>query len=242
MHRFFIRPEDVRAQRAPLNREEAAHALRVLRLKNLAEVQAIDGAGGAWRAILHVEDECWLELLSPLESAEAPARVTLYMGIPKGDKLELIAQKLTELGASRLVPVRMSRCVARIDSSDADKKLARLRRISQEAQKQCGRALEMEIAPPMSFSSALKDISERELALFMWEAAEGTRAKDVCAITPLANDIAYIIGPEGGIAPEEARAIIDSGCVPVTMGRRVLRAETAAIAGCAIIMSLWGDL
>lgn len=243
MHRFLI-DNALPGTRAVLSREETNHALRVLRLRDGEEVQALDGNGGAWRALLRVsqEGQASLELVEKLNDTESPARVTLYMGIPKGEKLELIAQKLTELGAARLVPVRMERCVAKIDDKDAEKKLVRLRRIVQEAQKQCGRTREMEILPPMSFSQALRDVSTHEVRLMLWEEARGYRLSDACAEARCARDIAFIVGPEGGISRREAEELIRVGAAQVTLGPRILRAETAAVAGCAVIMSLWGDL
>ena len=244
MHRFKIEASSVVNDCAPLSREEAAHALRVLRLKDGDEVQALDGNGSAWRAILHVENgqDASLKLCETLRDTESPAMVTLYMGIPKGEKMELIAQKLTELGAARLVPVRMERCVAKIDDKDAEKKLVRFRRIVQEAQKQCGRTREMEILPPMSFANAMKALKEHELALTLWEEAEGYRLTDAHNEKPDAKDIAFVVGPEGGITADEAGQMAEAGAKHVTMGPRILRAETAAVAGCAVIMSLWGDL
>lgn len=244
MHRFLIRPEEIRDHIAPLSQEEAAHALRVLRLKDGDEVQALDGNGRSWLAALHIsgEEGASLELKEELSDTESPARVTLYMGIPKGEKLEIIAQKLTELGAERIVPVRMERCVAKIDDKDAEKKLTRLRRIIQEAQKQCGRTREMEIMPPMNFSKAVEAVTRHEVKLTLWEEAEGYRLNDARADHPNARDIAFVVGPEGGITKNEAEALRQAGALHVTMGPRILRAETAAVAGCAVIMSLWGDL
>lgn len=243
MHRFMIDGAPA-GTRAALSREEAVHALRVLRLKDGDEAQALDGNGGAWRAILRAPEggEAYLELGEALDDTESPARVTLYMGIPKGEKLELIAQKLTELGASRLVPVRMERCVARIDDKDAEKKLTRLRRIAQEAQKQCGRTREMEILPPVSLASALQALAAHEVKLMLWEEAEGYRLSDAHAEMPKAKDLAFIVGPEGGISRREAEEMTKAGARQVTLGPRILRAETAAVAGCAVILSLWGDL
>ncbi|MBQ1258363.1 MAG: RNA methyltransferase, partial [Clostridia bacterium] len=101
-----------------------------------------------------------------------------YMGIPKGDKFEFLCQKLTELGVRRLVPVRMERSVAKIEEKEKDKKLARFRKIAQEAQKQCGRGMEMEVSDPISVKELEKRVSGHELTLLLWEEAEGYRTKD----------------------------------------------------------------
>jgi len=242
MHRFHIDGTQIVEKRALLSKEEAAHALRVLRLKDGSPIEALDGYD-AWKAVLRVTDDgAYAELLERMSSTEAPVDVALFMGIPKGEKLELIAQKLTELGATRLVPVRMERCVAKIEPKDAEKKLARLRKIASEAMKQCGRTEEMAIDEPVSVAEAAKRISEYELGLMLWEEARGYRLTDAHAETPDARSIAYIVGPEGGISAREAEVFTTAGAKSVTLGPRILRAETAAVAGCAVIMNLWGDL
>lgn len=244
MHRFIVDPNQIQNGRAPLKREEAAHALRVLRMKDGDEAQALDANGGAWHAVLRATDSenAYLELLETARDTESPARVTLYMGIPKGEKLEIIAQKLTELGAAKLVPVRMERCVAKIDAKDAEKKLTRLKRIALEAEKQSGRTREMEIAEPMNFNDAVKALASHEVRLVLWEEANGFRLTDAKNRMPDARDIAFVVGPEGGISRAEAEKLSGAGASLVTMGPRILRTETAAVAGCAVIMSLWGDL
>ena len=243
MHRFHIDVSDQTLSRVPLSREETAHALRVLRMRDGDEAEALNGEGGAWRAILRVEGEnAFVELKEPIENKEAPVRVTLYMGIPKGERLEIIVQKLTELGNAVVVPVRMERCVAKIDDRDAEKKLSRLQRIAQEAQKQCGRTREMEIAAPVDFRQAVQKIASHELALTLWEEADGYRLKDAYRENSGAKDLAFVVGPEGGISENEARETVRAGAKLVTLGPRILRAETAAIAGCSVIMSLWGDI
>lgn len=242
MHRFHIDGTQIMEKRALLSKEEAAHALRVLRLKDGSPIEALDGHD-AWKAVLHVTDDgAYAELLEKMTSTEAPVDVALFMGIPKGEKLELIAQKLTELGATRVVPVRMERCVAKIETKDAEKKLARLRKIASEAMKQCGRAEEMAIDEPVSVAEAAKRISDYELGLMLWEEARGYRLTDAHAETPDARSIAYIVGPEGGISAREAEVFTGAGAKSVTLGPRILRTETAAVAGCAVIMNLWGDL
>ena len=108
--------------------------------------------------------------------------------------------------------------------------------------KQCGRAEEMAIDEPVSVAEAAKRISDYELGLMLWEEARGYRLTDAHAETPDARSIAYIVGPEGGISAREAEVFAGAGAKSVTLGPRILRAETAAVAGCAVIMNLWGDL
>ncbi|MBQ4452832.1 MAG: 16S rRNA (uracil(1498)-N(3))-methyltransferase [Clostridia bacterium] len=243
MHRFRIAPEDAPLGRARLSEEEKQHALKVLRLASGDPVEATDGCGRAWEGVMDIDGEdAFILLGAPKPSTEAPVRLTVYMGIPKGEKLELIAQKLTELGCARLVPVRMERSVAKIAPGEADKKLSRARRISAEAIKQCGRQAEMEIADPIDFGILKEELPLCGRSFFMWEKASGDRLADFFEREPLLNDIGCVIGPEGGISDKEAEALCACGALPVTMGPRILRAETAAIAACAQIMTLWGDM
>ncbi|MBQ1255881.1 MAG: 16S rRNA (uracil(1498)-N(3))-methyltransferase [Clostridia bacterium] len=244
MHRFKISRNEIEDARAPLSQEETVHALRVLRLKDGDEIQVLDGEGGLWSACLRVKsaEEAYCELTEELSSRESDVFVTVYMGIPKGDKLEFLAQKLTELGVKRLVPVRMERSIAKIEEKEKDKKLARLRKIAQEAQKQCGRGLEMEITDPMNFDQAVKDMRENDVTLLLWEEAKETRIRDIYREMPGLKKVASVVGPEGGISQKEADKIISAGAKCITLGPRILRAETAAVTGAGIIMSLWGDI
>lgn len=241
MHRFYL--PDAPALDAgfelALGEEEARHAGRVLRLKAGDEVECFDGRGRAWRCELRFEGaRASVRALAPLPSNECPARITLYQGLPKLDKLDLIVQKATELGAWRIVPVNMARSVARAEGRDAERKRERWQRIAMEAAKQCGRARVPEVAPPMSFKAARADMAARELMLMPYELHSGNGLN---SIAPGARDIGLLIGPEGGIAPEEAEAAQAAGALPVTLGPRILRTETAAIAALAMAMLRFGD-
>ena len=118
----------------------------------------------------------------------------------------------------------------------------RVRRIAAEAIKQCGRQVEMEITDPVDMNALGQLLPAHERAFFMWEKARDERLKDIHQRQAALRDIACVIGPEGGISETEANALCAWGALPVTMGPRILRAETAAIAACAQIMALWGDM
>ena len=246
MHRFIVKRGAGVApgETVELPREEAQHAVKVLRLRAGDEVELLDGAGGAYAAEIARADRdgASLTVREALPCRESPVSLTLYMGLPKAEKLELIAQKLTELGAVRLVPVVMARSVARPDGKDGDKRRERLERIALEATKQCGRGRVPDMAAPVGWKDALRDMAAHELTLIPWEEARGLRLGDVHAEKPDARDITLLIGPEGGIAPEEAHEAEAQGARLVTLGPRILRAETAAIASAAAVMALWGDL
>ena len=242
MHSFYIdAPLD---GVAALPAEEAKHALKVLRLGPGDEVCAMDGAGGRWRGEIAgvAGGAVSVRLLETLPANESPLRLTVYEGLPKADKLDFIAQKLTELGAAALVPVRMERCVVKLDDRDGAKRRERLEKIAREAAKQCGRGIPTRVEAPMDWKRALQAMARHDALLIPWEDARGTRLADVCRALPDARDIGIVIGPEGGMSPGEVDAMRALGGKTVTLGPRILRTETAAVISAALAMQLWGDM
>ena len=245
MHRFFAAGAAEAGQQVALTAEESAHAARVLRLTAGATVEITDSDSGSrfLAQLIDVHPECvTAQLLEAIPANEPPVEIALFMGIPKSDKLDFVVQKATELGAARVIPVSMERSVAKIDRKDAPKKAERLRRIAAEAVKQCGRARAPEILEAMDFVPAMQRFAACEVALMPWEDARGTRLKDVHAAHPEAREIAVWIGPEGGISAAEAERLTEAGAIAVTLGPRILRTETAAVASIACAMQLWGDI
>ncbi len=238
MHSFYIDPPE--GDFAALPAEEAKHAEKVLRLRPGDEVCAMDGAGRRWRA--EMAEQGRVRLLEALPANEAPVRLTVYEGLPKADKLDFIAQKLTELGAARLAPVKMERCVVKLDGRDGEKRRERLQKIAREAAKQCRRGLPMDVSEPMEWKAALAAMSAHDALLIPWEDAANTRLRDAFAENPDARDIGIVIGPEGGMSPDEVAAMRAVGGRTVTLGPRILRTETAAVVAAALAMQLWGDL
>lgn len=230
MRAFYI-------ENGALAREDAKHAFRVLRLKPGDEIIALTGGGRFSARITRLDEKIGeVDIISGLPANEPDISVTVYQGLLKSEKMELLAQKLTELGVARFIPVKMRRSVAKFEG---ERRAERLVKISREAVKQCGRAIPMEISDAMSWDAALQDMRKRELMLIPWEETERGRIRDVFAGRPDARDIGILIGPEGGIERAEIDSAIGEN---VTLGARILRAETAAIAAAAIVMSLWGDI
>lgn len=242
MHCFYI--ETPVHGVAYLPPEEAKHAHRVLRLKPGDEVCAMDGAGGRWAAEIASAEAggVSLRLGQRLEDNEPPVRVSVYQGLPKADKLDFITQKLTELGAAALVPVKMERCVVKLDEKDGKKRRERLTRIAAEACKQCRRAVVPEIAEALSWCEAMRRMASHDLVLIPWEEASGRRMKNAFAEHPDARDIGIVIGPEGGMSESEVEALTKIGAEAITLGPRILRAETAAVTAAAMAVMLWADL
>lgn len=244
MHCFYIEGPGAVGETAALLPDEARHASKVLRMQPGDEVCAMDGAGGRYRAEIAEIDASGVRvrLAEALDSHEAAVRVTVYQGVPKADKLDFIVQKLTELGAAALTPVKMSRCVVKLDEKDGKKRRERLDRIAREAAKQCNRGLSPAIEEPVGWARALRAMAGHDLVLVPWEDARGTRLRDVYAQKPQAASVGIVIGPEGGMSAEEVDAMREIGAIPVTLGPRILRTETAAVVSAALVMQLWGDL
>lgn len=220
-----------------LSLEDARHAFRVLRLKPGDDVIAL-AEGARWTArIAEISEKGGaVELMAELPGNESRVEITVYQGLPKAEKLELLAQKLTELGVARLVPVRMARSVAKLEGAS---RVERLNKIAREAVKQCGRSRPMEILLPMDWRAALADMKSMELMLAPWELSQPVRMADIHKQAPMAREIGILIGPEGGMEEAEVR---ESGARQVSLGPRILRAETAALTAAALAMAFWGDV
>lgn len=186
------------------------------------------------------ESEVLCRVVSTEPSRSEPSvQVTLYQAYPKQDKLELIIQKTTELGVTRIVPFISSRCIARPDEKSYRKKQERMQKIAEEAAKQSGRGIIPEIAPLMTMKQALEDMKNSELKLFCYENG-GEKLSSIPVAE--AGSIAVMIGSEGGFERAEAEAAEAAGATQIWLGERILRCETCPIAVTAILMNLTGNM
>lgn len=242
-HLYFTK--SVTQNRAVLCDEDAAHLVRVLRAAPGEKVLLCDGAGTEYDGVLrtvtvnHVE----AEILSSRPSASEPTvEVTLYAGLPKGDKLEFIVQKATELGAARIVPFTSRFCVAK--PKNEEKKIERYNRIAREAAKQSARGRMPEVRGCVSFAQLLNEVKDYDVSFFFYEGGGEPLYHDHQLHSRLADAkrIAVITGAEGGFSPEEAQSAIDAGCVLAGLGPRILRCETAPVAAISALMVLTGNL
>ncbi len=243
MHRFYADERGVHNGVAYLCEEDARHATRVLRMKP-GESAELFAAGKRYAAILKsIEDgEVSLDVTAELPSTEAKLRITLYQGLPKADKMELIVQKAVELGCARVVPVAMSRCVVQLDAKDGRRKQERWQKIAREACKQSGRCEMMPVDAPISFRQLLAALPAHEAALVPWEDARGYSLPRFHADHPGVTDAAIIIGPEGGMSEQEIGQMQAVGCKSVTLGPRILRTETAGLCAMSALFCLYGDM
>lgn len=230
MPRFFVPSENFDGQSVKITGDDAYHIARALRMAVGDEVTIADMQGRQHICRLtKIRDEaCECEILTTEEgNTESPAEITLYMGYPKGDKLEVVIQKSVELGASRIVPFESSRCVKKPKSEKIEKQNARLARIAEEAAKQCGRSILPKVMPPVSFSEAIREAKDADIPLFCYEGDGTVSLKSALADAVGKRTVSVIVGCEGGFSEKEAEEARAAGLIPVNLGPRILRCETA---------------
>ena len=241
MPRFFVEPIAPEADAAVLTGETAAHA-RVLRLKSGESVTLCDGQGTDYQAVISGMDaDCVsLSILSrgPSES-EPRVDCTVYMGFSKGDKLEHVIQKATELGANRICAFPSSRCVAKYDRKSLEKKLPRWQKIAASAAEQSGRGRIPTVLAADSYAQALENAAKADRALFFYENEQSHTL--TAALEGDFSSVSIVTGPEGGFSEEEAQMAADAGLQICTLGRRILRCETAPLCALSAIMYAAGE-
>lgn len=248
MHRFIVSNEGIENGLAVIEGEELQHLTRVLRLGVGDAVAVFDGCGNEGQGKIESLDKnkALVRLIScNILNRESPLEIWLVQGIAKGEKMDYIIQKATELGVRGIIPLDTERTVVKLDKKKAAERQMRWQKIAKEAAKQCGRT-----CIPMVFSSCgitefLHSIPSERLLLIPWEKG-GRSLKAVCLSNErdmMKNKPVYIvIGPEGGLEEKEVMQLGENGGIPITLGPRILRTETAGIAAIAAIMFQWGDL
>ncbi len=218
--------------------EEIKHISRTLRMQEGDVVEIFDGKGKEYIARLDQIDKKSIQLKVMEEvkiNRELKTFITVYQGIPKAQKMELIVQKLTEIGVSRMVPVKFERCIRLIDEKEV-KQIQRWQKIALEACKQSKRTLVPLIEKSMDIKTLAQDIKNNDLSLLFYENEEALNVKELLkALDKKQTKVGIIIGPEGGITETERELLISAGAKSVLLGNRILRTETAAIYGASII-------
>lgn len=232
MPRFFLNKEQLDGATAVvLTGDDARHISLSLRMAVGDGIVLSDGEGREYEARLSAftEDSVTAEILSSRESlAEPRVSIRLYQAYPKGDKLDVIVQKAVELGVSAVIPFVSERCIKRPPREKNEKNTERLSRIAAEAAKQCGRALLPTVTAPMNFSSAIADAVSQGPVFFCYEDEHTLTLKAAfSALPPETKTVSFVIGSEGGFSPKEAEEARAAGAIPVSLGRRILRCETA---------------
>lgn len=249
--RFYASPESVDGSQVTLSSDETHHLTHVLRLKAGSEVFVFDGQGSEYRCefVAVNTNRAQLDIIDVLtDRVESPVYLTLAQAMAKGEKLDFIIQKATELGVSRIVPLVTEHADVKLSREQALKRLDRWQRISLEAMKQSGRRKLVEITAPIAlkeFLAAQSLAANRGILLvFSERGGEGISEPLACA-NDGANDpqvVTAMIGPEGGWTAGELDLLDEHGAKAVTLGPRILRTETAAIAAITLIQHAVGDL
>ena len=240
MHHFFAEPSNIKDGKINIHGSDVNHMKQVLRMKPGELVEVSDSEGKKYL--------CEVEVLQPelailaiveerVSDTELASKLYLFQGLPKSDKMELIIQKAVELGAYEIIPVATRRAVVKLDEKKAHKKTERWQAISESAAKQSDRSRIPKVKAVMDFPAALDYAAQLDVILIPYELAEGMNAtrQVIGAITP-GQSVGIFIGPEGGFERAEIELAAAKGAMPVTLGKRILRTETAGLAILSVLM------
>jgi 16S rRNA (uracil1498-N3)-methyltransferase len=244
MSRFYVPTPQIEKGMLRVEGNEVKHIRRVLRLKAGDEIIVFDSLGKEYEGTIIEETTSSVVIKIQnifLSKRDSPLDVTLAQSLLKGEKMDYLIQKATELGVKEIIPFFSSRSVPLLEKSGRLKRHHRWGRIAIEASKQCGRGVVPKIEPLQDYSEMLQLASPGSLRLILWE-REGGQLKEVLERSKEKTRIFFIIGPEGGFSQEEVEEAKRAGFIPVTLGRRILRAETASLCLLSILQYEQGDI
>lgn len=242
MYRFFVSGEAIKEGAVTISGPDAHHIRDVLRMKAGDEIFVC--TGDEWEYACSIETLTSEEVTARISDAaksgkELPGRIVLYQCLPKGDKMETVIQKAVELGAAEIVPVLSSRCVSRPDRKKAEGKLKRWNQIAEAAAKQAKRMVVPQVAGILDFKEAVSRACNSDVCLLPYEKCENmAETRQILNAIQSGSSISVLIGPEGGFSEEEANAAEKAGFSAISLGRRILRTETAGMAVLAMLVFL----
>ena len=240
MQHFFVTPSQVKGEKIYVEGMDVNHMKNVLRMRCGEELMVSDGNNLKYRCSVegYEEEQAVLRILEEMDvDTELSSRIYLFQGLPKQDKMELIVQKAVELGVYRVIPVSTRQAVVRLDQKKAGKKAERWQQIARSAAKQAKRGYVPEVAFPMSYREALEAARELDVILIPYELAKDMKeTKEIIERIRPGKSVGIFIGPEGGFEKEEVELALEYGAMPVTLGRRILRTETAGMAMLSVLM------
>lgn len=235
MYQFFVEPSQIQGKKIIITGSDVNHIRNVLRMKPGEEIAVSNGIDGReYRCGIEefAEDTvvCTLRFIKE-EGVELPCEIYLFQALPKADKMELIVQKAVELGVREIIPVAAKRCVVKLDEKKAAGKVNRWQGISEAAAKQSRRGVIPVVHAPVSFREAVETARDMDVRLIPYELAKDmSHTRSLIEAVEPGQRIAVFIGPEGGFEESEIQAALAAGIEPVTLGRRILRTETAGLA------------
>jgi 16S rRNA (uracil1498-N3)-methyltransferase len=239
MRRFFIEKDDIKGLAITLSDDEAHHLRTVLRMETGTQVELFDGQGSIYTAVIETTTpQVCLTIRSHETAPETKPIVDIAQGILQGKKMDFLVQKATELGVGNILPFQSQHSTLR---NPTQNKINRWQKIAFEASKQCRRPYPMEIKPRTSLVDILASQADYSLKVVLWEQEKNNTLAALPGIRNM-NSLLVVIGPEGGFTTKEIDNCIDVGFIPVSMGSRTLRAETAALSIMAIVQFLAGNL
>lgn len=245
MRRFFFDPKDRNGDDVRLSEEESHHIVKVLRLKAGTNVELFDGSGSLYLGSLAMAGRrVEARILDRVaKDASGTAAIWVYQPILKGEKMDMVVQKCTELGVTGMFPFHSTRCQGKLEDRQADKKHQRWQRIALAACKQCLRLQMMQLGKPRLYSELFGDVvhSDGDLRLLFWEEEKEVHLQDIPALRE-AQSINLMLGPEGGFSAQEVAEARKYGWQTVSLGDRILRAETATLSAVSIVQYLAGNL
>lgn len=240
MQHFFVTPDQVKEPCIYLEGSDVNHMKNVLRMKIGEQLHISDGNNHRYRCAIQKYEEC-VAVLEILEEetadTELPSRIYLFQGLPKGDKMELIIQKAVELGVYEIIPTATRRSVVKLDEKKAQKKVQRWNEIARSAAKQSGRGMIPEVRDVLTYGQAVEYAKDLDMVLIPYELAEGMEeTKAILSSIEPGQSIGIFIGPEGGFEREEVEKTEAIGARQITLGKRILRTETAGLTVLSILM------
>lgn len=240
MRRFYTDAKNLNGEKLTFSAEESSHISRVLRFEKGDEIIVCCGDGNDYRCVLtEIGKNCEAKIITFDKNLSEPqTELVLFQSIIKNEKMDYAIQKATEIGVSRIVPFSSERTVVRVENK-ATKKAEHWQKIAIEACKQCGRAKFPIVDEPCSFNEAIKKLNAYEQKIIAYE---DEKTQSIAQTIKKASSCAYVIGPEGGFSKKEHDELVASGAQSVSLGKRILRAETAAVVCGAVILCLMGEM
>lgn len=238
MFQFFVEPEQIMAENVTITGSDVNHIRNVLRMKSGDKVRISDNCGSDYLCeITEITSELVkLHIAERCDNTELPIKITLFQGLPKSDKMELIIQKAVELGVNAIIPVAMKNCVVKLDEKKAKAKQNRWQAIAESAAKQSKRSVIPKIGEVMTFSQAVKSAETMEVKLVPYENERGmAHTREILGRIEKGAEVAVFIGPEGGFDTSEIELVRDDMEL-ISLGNRILRTETAGLTTLAMLI------
>ena len=240
MPHYYVKPENISKKHFVITGDEAHHLIRVLRVRIGQELNLFDGTSKLYAGKVEeiANDEVSGTIFASRSGFVPKLSVTLYQAIPKGERFDWLVEKGVELGLKKIVPLYTERSVTK-DISEA--KIARWQRVSLAASEQSGRSDIMEVSNPMTFFDAIKSVPEKSLAIIPWESEITATISSVFSKKAKVSEAHIFVGPEGGFTGREIDSAVAKGINAVTLGERILRAETAGLLAVVLALNLAGE-